>query len=142
MNPQLTEAIAQARAADRLTRIDWRTPIARYGAEAIDAIAPWMTDPELGAFAVRVIEVAAGFGAKQEAVEALRSVSRLGLSASVQRDVDDALGRLAPKSSSPNAGGSRVRLRATDGWDWPGFAETDFGQVTGTTWRRRSDPIS
>ena len=101
-----------------------------------------MTDPEFGAFAVRVIEAAAGFGAKQEAVEALRSVSRLRLSAPVQRDVDDALGRLAPRSSSPPTSASRVRLRATDGWDWPGFAEPDFGQVTGTTWRRRSDPIS
>ena len=141
MNPELAEAIAQARTADLLTRIEWRTPIARHGAEAVDAVAPWMTDPEFGRFAVRVVEAAAGFGAKQEAVEALRSARRLALEPSVRADVDDALGRLAPGSSLA-AVGSRVRLRPADGWSWPGFAPSDFGQVTGTTWRIRSDPIA
>ena len=143
MKPDLVEAIAAAQSADRLTRIDWRTPIAQHGAEAIDAVAPWIRDPELGAFAVRVVEAAAGFGAREEALEALRGVGRLGPSEAVLRDIDAALARLDPHArANPGAGSARVRLRAKDGWDWPGFAPTDFGQVVGTTWRRRSDPIS
>ena len=142
MDKQLAEAIAGAEAADRLTRIEWRDPIARHGAEAIDAVAPWISDPELGAFAVRVIEAAAAHGAKAEAVEALRSVGRLGTSEPVLRDVDEALGRLVPRSSRPPGGPTRVRLHTSDGRDWPGFGDSDFGRTVGTTWRRRADPIS
>jgi hypothetical protein len=142
MDKQLAKAIAGAEAADRLTRIEWRDPIAQYGVAAIDAVAPWISDPELGAFAVRVIEAAAGHGAKAEAVEALSSVGRLGPSAAVLRDVDDALGRLAPKSTAASGGTARVRLHTRDGWDWPGFQDADFGQTVGTSWRRRADPIS
>ena len=142
MDQELADAIAGAEAADRLTRIEWRDPIARHGAQAIEAVAPWISDPEMGAFAVRVIEAAAGQGAKAEAVEALRSVGRLAPSAAVLRDVDDALGRLAPKSTPPSSGPAQVRLRTRDGWDWPGFQASDFGRTVGTSWRRRADPIS
>jgi hypothetical protein len=92
-----------------------------------------------------VIDAAAGFGAKQEAIEALRSVGRLGPSAAVLRDVDDALGRLAPRSTqhpASRAPRGSACARPTRSCSRPGFAELDFGQVSGTTWRRRSSPIA
>ena len=142
MTPELADLLDAAQRADRLTRIEWRTPIARHGAAAIDAVAPWIHDPELGAFAVRVVEEAANHGAKPEAIEALSSVGNIGPSAPVLGDIQAALGRLAPRSAVRDPRSTTVRLRARDGWDWPGFQLSDFGRIDGTTWRRRADPIS
>jgi len=74
---KLADALAGARAADRLTRIQWRDRIAVHGVEAIDAISPWVADPKLGTFAVRVIEATAKFGERDAAIAALLSVRRV-----------------------------------------------------------------
>lgn len=139
----LEEALAGARAADRLTRIQWRDRIAAHGAEAIDAISPWVADPKLGAFAVRVIEATAKFGERDAAVAALLSVRRVVPDGVIGGDVDAALARLRPSSPKPRTkADATARLSERAGWDWPGFRATDFGQVAGTSWRRRNDPAS
>ena len=139
--PSLDEALKHARQADRAGRIQWRDRIAAHGPEAIDAVAPWVADAELGAFAVRVIEATAKFGESDAAIATLGSVLRVAPTASIRGDVEAALARLQPFNSKPaRVATDRTRLPEKAGWSWPGFKETDFGRVAGTTWRRRSDP--
>ena len=60
------------------SRIEFRDQIAAHGAPAVEAMAPWVRDPHLGAFAVRVIGRAAGHGARAEAIAALVGAARGG----------------------------------------------------------------
>ena len=137
----LDEALAGARAADRTTRIEWRNRIARHRAAAIEAVSTWVADPELGAFAVRVIEATASFDDSEAAVAALASVLRVAPTAPIRRDIETALARLRPATGrSPSY--KKVHLPASAGWSWPGFRPSDFGQVVGTSWRRRADPAA
>lgn len=138
----LDEALAGARSADRLSRIDWRDRIAVYGPDAIEAVMPWVGDPELTRLAVRVIEHTAQFGDLDVAIAALGSASKVAPTPEIRADIADALARLRPSITKPPGGpkgGTRVPARA--GWDWPGFQPTDFGRVEGTSWRRSHDPV-
>jgi hypothetical protein len=139
----LSDALAGARSADRLTRISWRDRIAIHGRDAIEAVSPWVEDREFGAFAVRVIEATAKFGSKEDAIDALLSVARYAPNAVIGGDIEQALDRLRPKREPADkakaAGGRHLSARA--GLDWPGFKETDFEGVNGTSWRRSHDPI-
>ena len=51
----LAALLADARDADPTHRIDLRDPIAAHGAAAIEAVGPWLKEPALAAFAIRVI---------------------------------------------------------------------------------------
>ncbi len=51
----LAALLADAREADPAHRIDLRDPIAAHGAAAIEAVGPWLKEPTLAAFAIRVI---------------------------------------------------------------------------------------
>jgi uncharacterized NAD(P)/FAD-binding protein YdhS len=101
----LEEALAGARAADRLTRIEWRDRIAAHGAAAIDAVFEWAGDDELGAFAVRVIEAVSRRGHPDEAAEALVAIRSIGATAAVCRDAAEAISRLHPNYGLPRACG-------------------------------------
>ena len=79
-------------------RIEFRDPIARYGAAGIDRVTPWLSDPKMAAFAVRVIARAADFGAAKEARRAL-SASLVRLVEPVLGDAKVALGNLGVSSS-------------------------------------------
>lgn len=139
----LEEALAGAREADRQQRIDWRDRIAVHGAAAIEAISPWVTDPEFGAFAVRVIEATARFDDRDAAISALASVQRVAPNAIIQGDIEAALGRLRPSGATKaTRPGASTRLSDRAGSEWPGFQPTDFGRVAGTSWRRRNDPVA
>jgi hypothetical protein len=98
----LAELLARAAAADGMTRIDFRDPIAAHGAEAIAALGPWLGDPRLAGFAVRAIE-RAGVAAPVEARAALERARR-GASGTTRIDVDDALRRLPSRSSAASRG--------------------------------------
>jgi hypothetical protein len=136
----LEEAIAGARAADRAARIEWRDRIAAHGVAAIEAIEPWVADPELGAFAVRVIGAVGASGESDAAIGSLVSVTRVAPSLAVRSDIGRELARLRPPATRRSTKQSfAVPDRA--GWDWPGFRAEDFGQVKGTTWRRSRDPV-
>ena len=139
----LADDLAGARAADRSTRIEWRDRIAEHGDAAIEAVLPWVEDPEYAAFAVRVIEATARFGEKETAIKALRSAFPIAPNDAIRRDIQQALADLgAPEAhvGSSKAGTPR-RVPAAAGLDWPGFHETDFGRIAGTSWRRAHDPI-
>ncbi|MEO8273418.1 MAG: hypothetical protein ABI620_05090 [Chloroflexota bacterium] len=139
----LADALAGARAADKLTRIEWRDRVAAHGSDAIEAISPWVGEPDFGAFAVRVIEAVAKFGERDAAVAALASVHRAAPTAAILGDIDAALARLRPSTSRAGArADAPLRLSTAAGWDWPGFQSSDFGQVAGTSWRRRNDPVA
>jgi hypothetical protein len=95
----LNALLAQAQSADPLDRIGYRDQIAAYGPRAILAIAPWLEDARLGAFAVRVVTVVADAGHVEDAVAALIAARPKITSPDVQGDVDALLARIAPKPS-------------------------------------------
>src|SRR3954452_8338859 len=69
----LDDAVMGAAEAPPSIRIEYRDQIARYGAAGIDRVIPWLSDPQLAAFAVRVIARAGDFGARERAVEVLQA---------------------------------------------------------------------
>src|ERR1035437_8076015 len=116
----LEEALAGARDADRVTRIQWRDRIAAHGAAGIDAVFEWAGDAEFGAFAVRVIEAAGKRGSLDEAIEALAAIRSIGATDAVRGDANEALLRLRPGSSRYDTR-KAVRIPSDAGLDWPGF---------------------
>lgn len=56
----LEQLLDAARRAGKEDRIDYRDAIVEHGARAAQAMREWLHDPELGAFAVRVLEGIAG----------------------------------------------------------------------------------
>lgn len=104
----LDKVLEAAASASPLRRIEYRDRIAAFGQAAIDAISPWLSDPQLGAFAVRVITVAGLRGPRKEAAVALAS-ARPAVPPVIARDIDEALGQLGiratpqgePKSKAP-----------------------------------------
>jgi hypothetical protein len=93
----LNALLAQAQSADPLDRIGYRDQIAAYGPRAILAIAPWLEDARLGAFAVRVVTVVADAGHVEDAVGALHVARPNITNPDVISDVDALLARIAPK---------------------------------------------
>ena len=87
----LADLLELARAAGPANRIGYRDEIAAHGAAAVAALRSLITDASMRAFAIRTIERAATYGARDQAIEALR-----GLPADapehIRRDASDALG--------------------------------------------------
>jgi hypothetical protein len=94
----LEEAVIGAAEAPPEVRIEFRDPIARYGAAAIQAVEPWLQHPELYRFAARVIVKAAAFGAEPEARNALRRALEADLSQDALSEVEAALIQLGAKA--------------------------------------------
>ena len=69
----LDDAVMGAAEAPPLVRIQYRDSIARHGSAGIDRVTPWLADPKMSAFAVRVVARAADFGAAEEARMALQA---------------------------------------------------------------------
>jgi hypothetical protein len=116
----LVALLADAREADPAHRIDLRDPIAAHGAAAIEAVGPWLKDPVLAAFAIRVIARAGLDGERDAALAALRQARRR-LDPRLRADVDWALGVLkmervaepAPTKPAPVAPPRVERPRTT-----------------------------
>jgi hypothetical protein len=72
----LAALLADARAADPVHRIDLRDRIAAHGAAAIEAVGPWLREPALAAFAIRVIARAGQDGQREIALTTLRGARR------------------------------------------------------------------
>jgi len=89
----LAALLADARQADPAHRIDLRDPIAAHGAAAIEAVGPWLKEPTLAAFAIRVIARAGLDGERDAALATLRQARRR-LDPRLRADVDWALGVL------------------------------------------------
>jgi hypothetical protein len=90
---ELAALLAEARDAGPVRRIEWRDRLAGYGERAIDAVKPWLGDPALAAFAIRVIERAGEEGQAEVATKVLRSARKVA-PANVQGDLDWALARI------------------------------------------------
>ena len=96
MNAELAKLLEQAEEAGLRERIEFRDPIARHGAEAVEAMIPWLADGRLAGFAVRVIAAAHGFGAAHEAIAALLAGLNEPANPEVQDDLVWFLGRIDP----------------------------------------------
>ena len=89
----LATLLADARDADPAHRIDWRDRIAAHGAAAIEAVGPWLREPTLAAFAIRII-ARAGLDGEREAAQAALRAARRRLDPRLRADADWALGVL------------------------------------------------
>jgi hypothetical protein len=81
-------------------RIEFRDAIAAHGEAAIKGVSPWLADPALGAFAVRVIRKAADMAADADtrdvALASLRSAKTAAGSEGITRDIEEAIKALKP----------------------------------------------
>ena len=111
---ELLALLNEADAASPMQRIEWRDRIAAHGARAIDGVRPWLANPVLAAFAIRVIERAGINGEARHATQVLRSArSRVPLA--MKGDVDWALHLLrhrATESVAPSAAAPPARPSA------------------------------
>jgi hypothetical protein len=77
-------------------RIEFRDAIATHGEAAIKGVTPWLADPALGAFAVRVIRKAADAETLTVALASLRSSKAGAGSEAIARDIEEAIKALKP----------------------------------------------
>jgi hypothetical protein len=89
----LATLLADARDADPAHRIDWRDRLAAHGTAAIEAVSPWLKEPTLAAFAIRVI-ARVGLDGEREAAQAALRQARRRLDPRLRADLDWALGVL------------------------------------------------
>jgi hypothetical protein len=90
----LDELLAAAAAADGMTRIDFRDPIAAFGEAAIRRLEPWMGDVRLARFAVLTIERAAAEPSARAAAIAAFRRARATCAESAGEEIQAALSRL------------------------------------------------
>ena len=110
---ELDDLLVAASKAERQDRIAWRDPLAAHGLQAIPVMRLWLATPELGAFAVRVLEkIADQPPCRLAAIDALGSIDQSAASAPVMRDVLDVLARLDQ---------SRTKASNKVGSTWPGY---------------------
>jgi hypothetical protein len=89
-NAALATLLARAEGADPTNRIDLRDPIAAHGAAAIEAVAPWLKEPALAAFAIRVI-ARVGLDGEREAAQSVLRSARRRMDERLRADADWAL---------------------------------------------------
>jgi len=112
--------LAGAAAADGLTRIDYRDPIAECGEPAIRRLEPWLADPRLAAFAVVTIVRTAQMSGSEALARTTLIRARTDSSPAVQGDIDRALHSLVrnsrrhPARSSPGPKREATRSLASD----------------------------
>lgn len=115
---QLAGLLEKARTADPGERIQWRDQLVPFGTKAIDAVAPWLSDQVLAAFAVRVIVRVGETGEPEAAAKAIRS-ARTRVPESIRGDLDWALTTLkaaklsADAELAPAPTPSKARARTT-----------------------------
>ena len=97
--PSLDDLLIAAGEAPPDSRIEYRDDIAAFGREAIDRLVSheWIGDPKYAAFAIRTITKAAAFGAKQEAVIALRGALATATNETQRGDIAAALASLGDR---------------------------------------------
>jgi hypothetical protein len=91
------DLLERARAAGK-DRIQWRDQLVAKGAPAVRQIAPWLSDPTLGFFAVIVLEPIGRAGHGPLVVRTLRA-GRKNAPDAVKVHIDGALARLTGKPS-------------------------------------------
>jgi len=86
----LRRLLASAETAGPVDRIEFRDRIAAHGMPAIEAVTPWLADPRLAAFAIRVIE-RVGRGGEREAAQSTLRGARRRVDPRLRHDLDWAL---------------------------------------------------
>jgi hypothetical protein len=130
----LDEDLRLARTADAADRINHRDDIARHGADAIQAVAPWLSDPDLCRFAIRVIWRAGDMGDREAAVAILREALDDPTVATDRGDVVFHLERLGYRIPTGRPLGPKP-IPPQAGLGWPGFQPNEFETTDGTHWR-------
>jgi hypothetical protein len=137
----LAEDLEAAHSAPASARIDHRDRLAAHGPAAIEALIPWLTDPTLCWFAVRVIWKAGQLGARDRAIRVLREALDDATVATSRDDVATHLRLLGVPVSAPAPKVTSSRptsIPALAGTGWPGFREVEFATTDGTSWRGRT----
>jgi len=101
----LDRLLEAASTAEPMSRIEYRNRIAAFGVAAINRLEPWLSDPRLGAFAVRTIERAAA--APGAAMAAGLAFERSDPNGPVRDDIEAAWARLGgrPRGITSTRGG-------------------------------------
>jgi len=115
------------------TRIEFRDPIARHGPAAVAAMSPWLRDPRLAAFAIRVIRRAADFEARAQAIRALEDAIP-SLVDVLRQDAEKSLADLLPGSRGRSPGDRRPPAHRSQVNSAPAGVDQ---LVEGRTYRRR-----
>jgi hypothetical protein len=91
----IASVLQSAREATPSQRISFRDQLASFGEDALEPMAQWLTEPRLGAFAVRVLErIAREPATRSQAIRTLQEGRGSAGSPSIAGDVVEALGRL------------------------------------------------
>jgi hypothetical protein len=112
----LDDLLIAAGEAPPESRIEFRDSIAAFGREAVDRLVSpeWIGDPKYAAFAIRTITKAAAFGAKHEAVNALRGALATAANETQRADIASALAALGDKhTGNPSKSAKAPRVRST-----------------------------
>jgi hypothetical protein len=121
----LDELLAAARDADPSERIELRDELVSHGDRAIEAMTDWLGDPELAAFAVRVLErIGRTPESRGAVVEVLTAVDRDELPEHLASDVDHALATLGWRKPTPRStirGSGFARPAGMPGIDGRGY---------------------
>ena len=104
----LEEAVIGAGEAPPNVRIEFRDAIARHGPEGIAQVAPWLIDPKMAAFAVRVIGRAAEFGAAAEARRVLE-LAFIDIPDPARTDAAEVLAKLGSRRRQISRGTSKQK---------------------------------
>jgi hypothetical protein len=102
---KLASLLEKASTASPADRIEWRDQIAAFGPRAIEGVRPWLSNPALAGFAVRVIERVGAAGEPALAAQVLRS-ARNRVPPAVAGDVAWALQRLREVSKARRTEGA------------------------------------
>jgi len=119
----LEELLRTASAAPPSERVQFRDDIAAFGSAAVSALASWLTDARLGAFAVRVLEaIGRRPDGRADAIRALAEARTTATSEPTRLDAAQSLanlnaGRDELPSARRGAAGGATRSPA-NGEDW------------------------
>jgi hypothetical protein len=129
----LAELVARARGSTPNHRIDLRDPIAAHGAEAVDAVAEWLADPQLTRFAVRVIGRAADLGSREPAITTLL-LAREEATPDQCADIDAELHRLGALPEGRSAASRRAGVGGAPDTSVPGWMMRTDRTKAGWIW--------
>ena len=109
---QLASFLQAAREAAPGDRIHFRDQLASFGEDALEPMAQWLTEPRLGAFAVRVLErMAREPATRSQAICTLQESRGSAGSPSIAGDVAEALGRLGAPVVGMRSNGTSGRAQ-------------------------------
>jgi hypothetical protein len=112
----LEHLLSGARSARPADRVAYRDRLVALGEQAIEPMSVWLSDPVLGAFAVRVLaRIGQAPAARSSAIAALAGRQAAAGSPAIQRDIQATLSLLGGRPLAPRRAPSRSRAVGTPG---------------------------